>query len=114
MQPRPHAGLHICLRQLAGQLVGCLPACAMARYHNGRSKSGQLRESARDNRLEEATAEMQPANKCVYLVYTRQTLRVSQHIDRSCMTPTCEHNTPFFLHMPDSSLPIPHPCINLP
>ena len=77
MQFRPNARLHICAWQLAGEFVGCLPACTMSGHDDSGANSDQLRDGAGDNSLEESAGEMETSNKRMYFVYTGQALRVS-------------------------------------
>src|SRR5260370_7901854 len=114
MQSRPDARLDICSWQAAGYFVGCLPACTMPWYNDSRPDSDQFRDSRRNYRLEEASGEMQSSNKCLYFVYTREALRVSQHIYCACMAATSKHDQPLVFHIPNPRPVIPNPFIRFP
>src|SRR5260370_39073150 len=104
MQSRPDARLDICSWQAAGYFVGCLPACTVPWHNDSRPDSGQLRDSRRNYRLEEASREMQPSDKCMYFVYTRQALRVSQHLHCARIAGTCNEGQTLGLPLAQPSL----------
>ena len=114
MQTSTDAGLDVGLRELASDFVGGFPSCAMPWHHNRRSDGGQLRNGARDNGLEQPSAEVESTDEGVDDVDAGQLPDMSQDVDDTRMAATGEHNKSLVLEMADDSLVVPNPGIGFP
>ena len=97
-----------------GELVNGFPPCAMTRNDDIRVERNQLVQSARDDRLEETTCEVQPSHEAMDLVDTRYCSSMAKDVDDPRVAAARQDHQPLAGNLDHYRLIVPDPGVRLP
>src|SRR5689334_18157481 len=114
VQPRADAALDVGTRHLTRQLVGRLPASAVAGYDHAGRDGGQLRECPRDQGFHQPTRQVHATDEAIDLLNASDAARVQEDIDHASVATTRQHEQPLPVDVADHRLVVPDPDVRLP